>query len=548
MPRPRKDLERVKDLILEQRREGLSIDTICAHLRDDGHVLDVRTLKRRLAEWGAQEYSPFHSKIDTNTFVELIKGYFYRYGYSDTSIVRDLKRRGIEISERTVQEYRLKHGMKRRFRDLAERQEAIQKAREFLFQDDRQSSSIGGFGRGYLYHYVRIRAGVLVGQNTLYREYQTNPEWKKRAEQRRLADWKHRKNFQVPGPNFMWSLDGYEKLKNFGFSIYACIDTYSRAIIWIYVGRGNMTALSSLKQFLRTVSYSGVRPLFTRSDHGIETPHWAGAQAILANLDQIELRYTTEDNDQRVHRQGARLSSCHIWGPSTSNQRIESWWEKLLKGVSQRWIAFSHELIDSGLFQPNRLAHQIAVYALYGPMIRQEVADFTEMWNGHRIRPQKNREHLVAGIPMDLYNTSEVENWAVHLGLAVRDGLAQMMIAVDSIDIDDLLDPIITDWCDQQLRDLQFDGQLDGELDHKRPHLAIYLRLRDKIQVHLDCGASPVLSIPESPVGGQERFLQLLELNYLEPINNSLSGTELPGDIINSVDELMGDLGHLELE
>ncbi|KAJ3453289.1 hypothetical protein MRS44_017536 [Fusarium solani] len=149
---------------------------------------------------------------------------------------------------------------------------------------------------------------------------------------------------------------------------------------------------------------------------------------------------------------------------------------------------------------------------------------------------------------MDLYNTSEVENWAVHLGPAARDGLAQMMTAVDSIDIDDLLDPITTDWCDQQLRDLQFDGQLDGELDHKQPHLAIYLRLRDKIQVHLDCGASPVLSIPESPVGGQERFLQLLELNYLEPINNSLSGTELPGDIINSVDELMGDLGHLELE
>ena len=142
MPRPRKDLERVKDLILEQRREGLSIDTICAHLRDDWHVLDVRTLKRRLAEWGAQEYSPLHSKIDTNAFVELIKGYFYRYGYSDTSIVRDLKRRGIEISERTVQEYRLKHGMKRRFRDLAERQEAIQKAREFLFQDDRQGVSI----------------------------------------------------------------------------------------------------------------------------------------------------------------------------------------------------------------------------------------------------------------------------------------------------------------------------------------------------------------------------------------------------------------------
>ena len=58
-----------------------------------------------------------------------------------------------------------------------------------------------------------------------------------------------------------------------------------------------MTALSSLKQFLRTVSYSEVRPLFTRSDHGIETPLWAGAQAILADLDQTEFQYTTEDND-----------------------------------------------------------------------------------------------------------------------------------------------------------------------------------------------------------------------------------------------------------
>jgi hypothetical protein len=107
-----------------------------------------------------------------------------------------------------------------------------------------------------------------------------------------------------------------------------------------------------------------------------------------------------------------------------------------------------------------------------------------------------------------------------------------MMTAVDSIDIDDLLDPITTDWCDQQLRDLQFDGQLDGELDHKRPHLAVYLRLRDKIQVHLDYGASPVLSIPESPVGGQERFVRKEVLHRTQkPADNALASApraELP--------------------
>ncbi|KAL6406222.1 hypothetical protein AUP68_10391 [Ilyonectria robusta] len=59
MPRPRKDLERVKDWTLEQRREGLSIDTICAHLRDDGHVLDVRTPKRRLFNRGGYKVLGF---------------------------------------------------------------------------------------------------------------------------------------------------------------------------------------------------------------------------------------------------------------------------------------------------------------------------------------------------------------------------------------------------------------------------------------------------------------------------------------------------------
>ncbi|KAH6951121.1 hypothetical protein BKA56DRAFT_505960 [Ilyonectria sp. MPI-CAGE-AT-0026] len=398
--------------------------------------------------------------------------------------------------------------MKRRYRDAAERQEAIDKARQFLDQDDRRSSAVRGFGRGYLYHYVRIRACVLVGQNALYREYQTNPQWKRQSEKRRLADWKHRQNFKVPGPNFMWSLDGYEKLKSFGFHIYACIDAFSRAIIWIYVGRGNVTALSTLKQFLRTVSFSGIRPLFTRSDHGIETPLWAGAQAILADLDQTEVVYMSEDETERVHRQGQRLSSCHIWGPSTNNQRIESWWEKLLKGVTQRWISFSHELIDSGLFQPNREADQIAVYALYGPMIRQEVADFTEMWNGHRIRPQKNREHLVSGIPMDLYNTDAVENWAVKLGGSALAGLDEMLQAVDAVDIDDLLDPGTLEWCEEQLNDLGFDGQLNGDLDHKRPHLGTYLELRDRIQGHLGSQREPRLYIPETPTGGTERFVR----------------------------------------
>ena len=35
------------------------------------------------------------------------------------------------------------------------------------------------------------------------------------------------------GPNFLWHLDGYDKLKQFGFAIHGCIDGFSRFIIWL---------------------------------------------------------------------------------------------------------------------------------------------------------------------------------------------------------------------------------------------------------------------------------------------------------------------------
>ena len=42
-----------------------------------------------------------------------------------------------------------------------------------------------------------------------------------------------RRQYQNQGPNFCWPLDGYDKLKPFGFPIHGCIDGYSRKIIWL---------------------------------------------------------------------------------------------------------------------------------------------------------------------------------------------------------------------------------------------------------------------------------------------------------------------------
>ena len=68
-----------------------------------------------------------------------------------------------------------------------------------------------------LYNYVRLKAGVLVSQNRLYDFYrEQHPD---EVRNRRERNWKHCRDFAVPGPNFLWSLDGYEKLKKFGFQV-----------------------------------------------------------------------------------------------------------------------------------------------------------------------------------------------------------------------------------------------------------------------------------------------------------------------------------------
>jgi len=40
-----------------------------------------------------------------------------------------------------------------------------------------------------------------------------------------------RKQYSSPGPNFVWHIDVFDKLKLYGFYIHEAIDCYSRKII-----------------------------------------------------------------------------------------------------------------------------------------------------------------------------------------------------------------------------------------------------------------------------------------------------------------------------
>ena len=49
----------------------------------------------------------------------------------------------------------------------------------------------------------------------------------------------HRRKYVTKGPNYVWHIEGHDKLKPFGFSILGCIDGFSRKVIWLEVGPSN---------------------------------------------------------------------------------------------------------------------------------------------------------------------------------------------------------------------------------------------------------------------------------------------------------------------
>ena len=55
----------------------------------------------------------------------------------------------------------------------------------------------------------------------------------------------------VAGPNCIWNIDGYDKLKCYGFCIHTAIDSYSCYILWLEVGPSNNNPMVMVKKLPR---------------------------------------------------------------------------------------------------------------------------------------------------------------------------------------------------------------------------------------------------------------------------------------------------------
>lgn len=152
------------------------------------------------------------------------------------------------------------------------------------------SNLMNGPGRLHGYRMMHARcllAGFRVSRDAVA-EIQTtlDPEAVQRQKGRRLR----RRSYSVPGPNYVWHMDSYDKLSPFGIRVNGCIDGFSRHIIWMEANSTNSNACVIAAYFTQAVSKLGGCPKILRSDHGTENVHANRLQTFLREDDTGEVQ------------------------------------------------------------------------------------------------------------------------------------------------------------------------------------------------------------------------------------------------------------------
>jgi len=180
--------------------------------------------------------------------LELISSYF-KQGYTNLGIMEFLKLHAITISLSTVKRRLQTLGLSRRPANIPNDELKQLMERE-----------IGGSGCfvGYRRLWARLRRkGYFVKRSrivTLLKEI--DPEGVDGRKRKRLR----RRTYHAKGPNFVWHIDGYDKLKPYGFCVHGGIDGCSRRLIWLEIGTTNNNPEVIAKFYLDAVKQVGGLP------------------------------------------------------------------------------------------------------------------------------------------------------------------------------------------------------------------------------------------------------------------------------------------------
>ena len=170
--------------------------------------------------------------------------------------------------------------------------------------------------------------------------------------------------------NYVWHIDGNDKLKPFGFCIHAGIDRFSRKILWLKVSYTNKDPIVVCQYYLDAITTLGALLKKVRADRETENVDICSVQTFL----------------RRNHDDSLSGNSSFQYGKSVSNQRIEASWSALKRDTLQTWINYFKDLRESGVFDDSDIIHVEALRFCFYASLQEDLVDMTEYWNNSRIR------------------------------------------------------------------------------------------------------------------------------------------------------------------
>lgn len=150
------------------------------------------------------------------------------------------------------------------------------------------------------------------------------------------------------GPNFIWHVDSYDKLKPYGICINGCIDGFSRKLIWLNAYTTSSDPRLIGGYYLEAVHRLRGCPRVVRGDLGTENGRVGAFQRFLI---------PTQPDD---------TLDSYLEGASTGNQRIEYWWGFLCRQCAEFWIALFGELKDNGHYDGGFLDKSLIQFCCMG--------------------------------------------------------------------------------------------------------------------------------------------------------------------------------------
>lgn len=164
---------------------------------------------------------------------------------------------------------------------------------------------------------------------------------------------------------------------------------------------------------------------------------------------------------------------------------------------------------------------QIALYAMYMPILRKEIQSFVRTWNLHYIRKQPHRPTVVHGKPfMNYYYPADgvrdlgipidtdtcenlqsiVQDWGNYIVFFPYFLIVYILTLV--IDMNEYLPEATFNWCRTRLLEMEFDPSQPPPIpgaERSTPYRTIYLQFREIVGRHIASNADPVLGLYEAP-------------------------------------------------